>query len=232
MNPVCITILAAILLIAYTIFGGSRAVVLTDVWQSITFVGLICLLAWFMFIKTGRPIGETFAFVTTQKQFTWNGLFVGQTKLGLTLRYLTFMFGFIEPGYMQHIYMAAEPAQAQKVCLYAGMISFVIMLCCMLVGAFVFAWLPPDIPKNETLNYILMHISPLFKGIFCVCLLALTMSTADSRLHVCSVMISYDILPILLRVRLKKHLSCIAHYRVAYIGNASYCCVGYFLVFK
>ncbi len=44
------------------------------------------------------------------------------------------------------------------------------------------------------------------------------MSTADSRLHICTVMITHDILPVLLRVRLRKNISYPDHYKVAYIS--------------
>ncbi|AXI24249.1 Sodium:solute symporter family protein [Cardinium endosymbiont of Sogatella furcifera] len=212
-NPHFITILAAVMLIAYTIFGGIRAVVLTDIWQFITFVGLICLSAWFMFTKTNHPISETLAL-----KDAWGDLFLGQSTLVVMLRYLALIFAFIEPGYLQHMYMSSAPAQAKKVFLYAGIIGFIIMLCCILSGAFVAAWIPQEVPPKEIFNYIMDHTSPLIKGILCICLLALTMSTADSRLHVCAVMISYDLLPTLLRVRLRKNLSCIVHYRIAYIS--------------
>ncbi len=103
-----------------------------------TFVSLIILLAWFMFTKTGRPINETFAFITTQKGFIWNEVFVSKEKFAFTLRYLSILFAFIEPGYMQHIYMAAQPTQARKVCLYAAILGFVMMLCCIVTGGIYF----------------------------------------------------------------------------------------------
>lgn len=213
-HPLIITILATVMLIAYTIFGGARAVVLTDIWQFSIFVVLLCLFAWFICIKTGRPLSETLLL----KKDMWNNSLVGQSKLGIMFRYLAVIFAFIEPGYMQHMYMSSTPSQAKKVFLYAGIIGFCIMLCCIVAGAFVAAWVPSSVPINGIFKYIMGHPSPLLKGVLCVCLLALTMSTADSRLHICAVMISYDILPVLLRARFRRHLSCRHYYRVAYIS--------------
>ncbi len=217
-NPIFVTMLAAILLVVYTILGGSRAVVLTDIWQFITFVTLICLLGWFMFTQTGRSIKETIALITTHKEFGWSEPLLKRQKLAFTFRYLAFIFAFIEPGYMQHIYMAAQPTQAKKACLYAGVVGCIVMICCIVTGTFAFLWLPPDLPRQESLHYLLTHISPLCKGIFCTCLLALTMSTADSRLHISAIMISYDIVPVILPLRLRKKLSCMDHYKIAYIA--------------
>lgn len=212
-NPFFITILATMMVIAYTIFGGVRSVILTDIWQFITFFIIVCVLMWFMFTKTNRPISET----VVLKEM-WSQLFTGRSTLVIMLRYLALVFAFIEPGYVQHMYMCSGTSQAKKVFLYAAIIGVIVMICFVLTGAFVSAWIPSNIPQQKTLSYIIDHTSPLIKGIICVCLLALTMSTADSRLHICAVMLSYDVLPVLLRFRIRRHLSCRDYYRIAYIS--------------
>ncbi|TSJ81319.1 MAG: hypothetical protein NMK33_02350 [Candidatus Cardinium sp.] len=167
--------------------------------------------------KKGFSISETLGFVTTQKQFAWSALLFGKKKLVYALRYLCIMFFFIEPAYMQHMYMSSDPSQAKKVFLYAGIIGFFITLCCLLAGGVVAEWIPSDVSRKYIFNYIMGHVSPLLKGALCICLLALTMSTADSRLHICAVMI-YDILPILFRARFRENVSCTDHYRIAYVS--------------
>lgn len=102
--------------------------------------------------------------------------------------------------------------------LYAGIAGFVIMVCFSLFGLFVFAWVPQNLSGMEIWHYIIAHTSPWLKGIICTFLLAVTMSTADSRLHICSVMISYDILPNILPVRFRKHISSAHHYRMAHVA--------------
>lgn len=119
---------------------------------------------------------------------------------------------------MQHMYMASSPNQAKKVFLYAAIIGLIITLCCLVAGGLIATWVPPDVKPNQILNYIMQHTSPLFKGLFCLSLLTLTMSTADSRLHICAVMISYDIISVLLPKWLRKNLSCRDHYKLTYIA--------------
>ncbi|MCT4696775.1 sodium:solute symporter family protein [Candidatus Cardinium sp. TP] len=202
-SPLSITLLATFVLVTYALFGGIRAVVLTDMWQLITFSAVIGLFAWFMFKKTDASFGETIAFAATQKKFGLGHLFLYNRKSVAILRYLATMVNCIEPAYIQNVYMASSPSQAKKMFLYAGIAGFVIMVCFSLVGLFVFAWVPQNLSGMEIWHYIIAHTSPWLKGIICTCLLAVTMSTADSRLHICSVMISYDILPVRFR---KKNL--------------------------
>ncbi|MGI2298598.1 sodium:solute symporter family transporter [Candidatus Cardinium hertigii] len=85
-SPLAITILTTSMVIIYAIFGGIRAIVLTDVWQSITFFILICLLAWFMFKQTDDSFGETISFATAQKKFGLSYLWLHDRKLVATLR--------------------------------------------------------------------------------------------------------------------------------------------------
>ena len=217
-SPLCITILTTLVLVTYAIFGGIRAIILTDVWQCITFSSLVCVLAWFIFKQTDSSFSETIAFAATQKKFQLGHLFLYDRKLVATLRYLATVVHCIEPAFIQNVYMSSSPFQAKKMFLYAGVFGFVMMVCFSLVGLFIFSWVPPNLSGIEIWNYIMAHTSPLLKGIICTCLLALTMSTADSRLHICAVMVSHDILPNILPVRLRKNISSAHHYRMAYMA--------------
>ncbi|MDN5247437.1 MAG: hypothetical protein V3580_04535 [Candidatus Cardinium sp.] len=217
-SPLCITILTTLILITYATFGGIRAVTFTDVWQCITFSAFICVLAWFMFKQTGRSFGETIAFAATQKKFGLGHLFLYNRKPVAILRYLATMVNCIEPACIQNVYMSSSPCQAKKMFLYAGIFGCIIMVCLSLAGLFIFAWVPQNLSGMEVWHYIMAHTSPLLKGIICTCLLAMAMSTADSRLHICSVMISYDILPSILPSRLRKNISSADHHRMAYIA--------------
>lgn len=215
-NPLYITILATLVLVTYAIFGGIRAVILTDIWQCITFSSLVCVLVWFMFKQTDGSFGEAIAFAAAQKKFGLSYLFLCDRKPVATLRYLATIVNCIEPAFMQNVYMASSSCQAKKMFLYAGIIGFVMMVAFSLVGLFIFAWVPLNLSGIEIWDYIMAHASPLLKAVICTCLLAMTMSTADSRLHICAVMISYDILPSILPLR--KNISSAYHYTIAYMA--------------
>ncbi len=217
-SPFLITMVTTLVLVTYAIFGGIRAVVLTDIWQCIIFSILICFLVWFMFKQTNASFGATISFASMQKKFSLAYLFLCDRKLVATLRYLATMVNCIEPTFIQNVYMSSSPSQAKKVFLYASIIGFAIMVCFSLVGLFVFSWVPSNLSGMEVWRYIIGHTAPWLKGVICTCLLSMTMSTADSRLHISAVMISYDILPNILPLRFRKNLSPAAHYKMAYIA--------------
>ena len=53
------------------------------------------------------------------------------------------------------------------------------------------------LPVEGVWDYIMTNISPLFKGLVCTSFLAMAMSTADSYLNACSVIVSNDMVKIL-----------------------------------
>ncbi|WP_223261923.1 sodium:solute symporter family protein [Cardinium endosymbiont of Dermatophagoides farinae] len=191
-SPLAITLLITLVLVIYAMFGGMRAITFTDVWQSIIFSTLIVVLAWLLLKKTGRPIIETIGFLQTQKKFELNNIMPPGGKVVNILRYLSYMFTATSPYLVQHVYMCSSLAQTRKAFLYAGAFSTVIIICITLVGLFVFVCFP-HVPSAAIWNHFLSNTSPVLKGVVCIIILSFAMSTVDSRLHVTSIMLAYDI---------------------------------------
>ncbi|WP_342265060.1 sodium:solute symporter family transporter [Cardinium endosymbiont of Philonthus spinipes] len=192
-NPYVITALASLLLIFYSTFGGIRAVTFTDVLQFLTFSIIIPLLAWCMFAKADKPAATIIPMLQGHTKFQFSSLLHGYTILiALLLRVLSALTSRVSPHTMQRVYMASGPIQAQKVFSYATLFSLVITSFITLISLFVFVK-APDLPKEAILEYIMNHIPPFFKGFVTISLLAMAMSTADSCLNACSVMVGHDI---------------------------------------
>ncbi|MDD9139506.1 MAG: hypothetical protein NQ127_01065 [Candidatus Cardinium sp.] len=98
----------------------------------------------------------------------------------------------MEHSNIQRNDMDSDVLQAQRVCRYVSIFSLIITICIILIGiaAFIAA---PTLPSTEIWTYIMQHIPPFFKGFLAISLLAMTMSTTDSDLNVCSVIVSHDI---------------------------------------
>ncbi|TDG94184.1 sodium:solute symporter family transporter [Cardinium endosymbiont of Culicoides punctatus] len=192
-NPKIITIIATLILIFYSTFGGIRAVTYTDALQFITFLAIIPVLAWLMFQKTGKSMGETLTFLQTQEKFQFSSVVRWDTSLiSIIALILSALMSAIEPPTIQRIYMASSPIQAKRVFLYTSVLRFVIIIFIVLVGIAVFVD-APDLATEEVWKHIIGNMHPFLKGLICISLLALTMSTADSSLNSCSVLISHDI---------------------------------------
>ncbi|UWW96653.1 MAG: hypothetical protein NMK33_04320 [Candidatus Cardinium sp.] len=106
---------------------------------------------------------------------------------------LGFLMGYIEPPTIQRVYMSPSSMQAGKVFLYSTFFSFIITIFIILIGLFVFTG-APGLSVEATWGYIMANIPPVFKGMVCISLLAMAMSTADSKLNSCAIMISHDLL--------------------------------------
>ncbi|WP_419241902.1 sodium:solute symporter family protein [Cardinium endosymbiont of Nabis limbatus] len=195
-NARVVTIFAALILIFYDTFGGVRAVTITDIFQFLTFTIVIPFLAWLMLKKTGRSVIEVVAFLQTQEKFQLSSLLHFDTKLlsrvAMILCIMVPDMG--TPEIMQRVYMSSGPTQAKKVFLYVCLLSVVISSFIRLIGLFVFVGGGEALPIEDIWCYIITNVSPTFKGVVCVSLLAMAMSTADSCLNACSVMVSHDIL--------------------------------------
>ncbi|MGI2257194.1 sodium:solute symporter family transporter [Candidatus Cardinium hertigii] len=191
-SPV-ITIFSTLVLIFYSTFGGIRAITYTDVFQFLTFSIIIPLLAWFIFVQIGKPVSEIIPILQSYPKFQFSNLFQLNTELiGTILLLLSCMLSWINPNTIQRVYMASGPTQSRKVFSYATLFSVIIFLFINLVGIFVFVGVP-DLPKEDVWLYITTHIPTSFKGFLAISLLAMTMSTADSYLNACAIMVSHDI---------------------------------------
>ncbi|WP_243518443.1 MULTISPECIES: sodium:solute symporter [unclassified Candidatus Cardinium] len=194
-NPRIITIFATLILIFYSMFGGVRAVTITDVLQFVTFSIIIPFLAWFMFKKTGKSVLEVVSFIQTQEKFQFSSLCHFDTKL---LRMVAMLLCIVVPdlgvpAVMQRVYMSSGPSQAKKVFCYTSLFSVVITSVILLIGLFVFVS-DPGLLIKDVWDYIITNIPPILRAMVCISLLAMGMSTADSYLNSCSVMVSHDIL--------------------------------------
>ncbi|AWN81639.1 sodium:solute symporter family transporter [Candidatus Cardinium hertigii] len=191
-----VTILATLVLIFYSILGGIRAVTLTDVLQFITFSIIIPLLAWFVFIKIRKtPITTITSLLQNTQKYQFSDFLKLDMKLiAILALLLSSLVAYIaDPVFMQRIYMASAPIQAYKVFTISSLFTFLITGSITLIGLFVFIG-EPGLQQQQIWPYIMNHISPFFKGLTCISLLAMTMSTADSCLNNCAIIIVHDIM--------------------------------------
>jgi len=191
-DPLIVTILITLVMVVYAILGGARAIAFTDVWQCIVFSTLMVILAWWIFKKTGKSIISIIDFVKVQKKFALFNIIPSDRKVPTILSYLTNLVAAIGPYLVQHVYMCKSPAQARKVCLYAAIFSSIITACALVIGLLVFIRFP-NIPSTAIWNHFFSNVSFPLKVIVCVIMLSFAMSTVDSRLHVASIMLAYDI---------------------------------------
>ena len=138
-GPTILAIIATLILIFYSTFGGIRAVTITDVLQCITFVFIIPCLAWFMFRNLNKSFIDVFTTLNTYEKFQfshvfhWNKQSVNMLFIGLTS-----FVGSISPPVVQRRYMSSHVIQARNIVLLSGVFKLFIKSIILLIGVLVF----------------------------------------------------------------------------------------------
>lgn len=210
-DPRILTMLATLILIAYAVLGGVRAITITDVLQFATFMIITALLIKFLFIKTSKSFLEVLLLIEKQEKLQLSSLFQVEGKLFKLVKVYVFAAFFLAPTIIQRVYMAASPIQAYKVFLRVTLFTAIISGCVALIGLLVFVG-DPTLLKTAVWPYILVDMPPVYKGYIIISLLGLTMSTADSSLHTAAIMVSNDIVESIRGVQVG---SCIDQIRLA-----------------
>ncbi|WP_243018218.1 MULTISPECIES: sodium:solute symporter family protein [Candidatus Cardinium] len=212
-NNYLLTILATMMICIYAILGGIYAITFTDIWQYITFFSIIVALVWVMSRKIDNLGLEIIPFLETHKQAACslhNIFFPFNNKLQPILYYLA-VLAYMDPCDIQIVYMASSPMQARKVFLWASLFAMVITVCLLLIGLFIFIKVP-TLPTREVFDYMVANVPSYFKGLICICLLAMIMSTVDSKLHTGAIIMSREILEHMNHIKISNNQHILLNY--------------------
>lgn len=174
----------------YSTLGGIRAVVATDVFQSlILFIGIpaACFAAYFDIGGYSALISKLPATHTT---VDWSN-----ANLALFLSLIVYFIIPVSSGsYIQRFLMAGDSKQLKKALYSNALISIPFVLIICMVG-FIVKAKAPDINSNTAFFYLIdNHLPPVIVGLVIAGILAAIMSTADSWLNTASVLVAHDII--------------------------------------
>lgn len=225
--------MASLLVIGYATFGGARAVALTDLYQFLLFGLYVPMLLFVLLYYYNGNLWVGLKNLTTMPQFNLNSLFTWHDTLKNNLTWLIWwsLFTSFNPAYIQRFYMASSLPQAVKVFKRSSMIRILFFTPLFLIVAVALHLSGSHgIQSHQsTLDYI-MHLNywPGMQGVFITAIFALLMSTADSVLHIASVLFTHDIWPTLTASTLLVHQNPL---RVARIVSVFIGCVSLMVAF-
>ncbi|MDD9140091.1 MAG: sodium:solute symporter family protein, partial [Candidatus Cardinium sp.] len=201
------TILLILLVMAYATFGGARAVAITDVYQFFLF-GLCFPMLIFVLLFSTEDLATGWQKLTAVPQFNLNKMCTGHTLTSLLPGFIFRLLILFIPAYIQRFYMASSIGKAAKIVNKIAIIPCVISLLVFSVTAALHIH-GNSIPTNQpVLHYILsLAYFPGMLGLLVTAMLALLMSTADSQLHIASVLFTHDIWPFIARVTKSRNCS-------------------------
>jgi Na+/proline symporter len=194
-NPLCFVIPIGIIVTIYSLLGGIRAVVDTDIIQknaffiAIPILFITCLYSFTQVDVIRHENIDYLKFNLLHVLTTWNDQFWGMLVLAV---YFTIP-GFNPPAF-QRISMGANIIQVRKSWSRAAIHLTIFTLSISLIGWILFLQ-NRNLKNNEMIGYLIDNF--LFtglKGILIVGILAMLMSTADSFLNIGSVLMANDIL--------------------------------------
>ncbi|MHB9148183.1 MAG: HD domain-containing protein, partial [Candidatus Amoebophilus sp.] len=179
----------------YSAFGGIKSVTFTDVIQFITFGTLLPALALVIWnhIEDPNQIVNT---ITTNSNFSLKNLVEDSPKLMDILALICyFMIPSLAPQLFQRMAMAKDISQIKRSIAYSTGLLLLINLFIIWIAVLILT-AKPDLTTSQVISYMIeKYTYPGLKGFLGVGVIALAMSSADSVLNSCAVLVTNDILP-------------------------------------
>lgn len=192
----------------YTVFGGLKAVVITENIQTVilllgsTILTAAAVLAvrdmgihsWSELEAVLKPgqlkmLHGHHSDIGAQEGYTWYAFFLGYPVLGI-------WYWCTDQTIVQRVLGAKTQIHAQRGALFAGLLKILPLFILIFPGVMAFALFEQDIRHpNETLPVLINKLLPIgLKGFFAAALLAALMSTVAAALNSCSSLVAVDIL--------------------------------------
>ena len=183
--------LSSCIVILYSFTSGINSVVTTDKIQAICFslaivIGLILIMSKL----------DNSSITVIPERFKWDNFYYLDTnnKIDVILLFLYFLIPGLKPDVIQRISMGFNIQQVRRSYLYSSIGLFIILCLSCLLSYYLFL-INPNITDRTNIFPELMTIYDIkgTKAIVIIGLLAMCMSTADSKLNIASVIFANDI---------------------------------------
>lgn len=186
-------LLGTIIVLIYSMFGGFRGVVLTDVIQFI----LLLISAFVVFIVSFKNAGglegiRNAAYVAGKSEYL--NIYAGASKYSMYV--ITFGCAWmIQANVWQRISAARSDQDAHKMTIMSFFVYIPLYLIVVFTGMAGFV-LYPELPKGGIVTAIVMdYLTPVLGALVFIGISAAIMSTMDSLLNTASMTLMLDLLP-------------------------------------
>lgn len=224
-DPSAIMVLFSLVFILFTCFGGIYSVIWNDLMQGILCVVLSAIFYVFTFSKVDFSLaclGEKLSEVGKAELWSFTSVSTGN----LINKFITGLIGILVSQVIwQRCFSSKDSTQARNSLFLSGIICIVVTSLTALVGL-VIVTLNQGLDANTAMSWYMANVLP--RGlVFCLYLLVLCagMSTADSALNSCAIVIVNDIIHPLFPNMSDKRLVASAKTITVFVGIAS-CAAG------
>lgn len=194
MSPIPIVILFSVIFIIYTCFGGIHSVIWTDLIQGILCCVFGVIFYLFAFSKVDfsfAVLGERLAAVGRAELWSLSGTSVG----ALTNKFFTACIGILVSQVIwQRCFCSKNSRTARNSLFISGIICTVFTMCTAFVGLIIMT-LNQGLDANTAMSWFMFSAMPKALAVIIFLLvLCAGMSTADSALNSCAVVVVNDII--------------------------------------
>ncbi|MDR2416617.1 MAG: sodium:solute symporter family protein [Holosporales bacterium] len=177
-------------LVIYSMFGGIRAVVVTDVIQCIVMLVMIPLVAYFTISRAGGF--EAMLANVPSDRTTLDPIFQDLSRY--VPQIIIWMIPWMLPYLLQRLLMGENVRQIKNAFYISALIATAFMFVVIPIGLSALA-LNPQLDAHSAMTYVMQTAVPTgLKGCAIAGLMAVIMSTADSCLNIASVMAVCDLI--------------------------------------
>ena len=178
------------IVIAYTVVGGMRAIVFTDIVQ---FIALALAIPLVLLLGL-RQVGGWSALQAVVPPGHLEVPGPGMSTLGFLSLFLTFLLGeTLVPPYMQRLYIGKTARHTARGSLLSGLFSIPFFACTGAIGLVALA-MDPGLNPHLALPYVIKSVLPVgLKGLVVAGMISIVMSSADSFLNSAAIAFTNDL---------------------------------------
>ena len=181
------TVAGVILVTAWSIWGGFRAVVFSDIVQFFFMILSVILVVVFAWIEFGSPMHLVDKLPVSH--FDWTG---GESYANLFIWGFIALSTLVDPNFYQRA-LAAESDKVAKKGIIISTVIWFLFDCCTTIGAlYARAYLPDANPQDAYLQFSIQLVPHGVRGLIIAGILAIILSTLDAYLFNAATCISYD----------------------------------------
>lgn len=187
-GPLLLNTAAGMLIVTlWSLWGGFRAVVFSDVVQFFSMITAVLLVVIFSWVHVASPL--TLLQSLPSSHLDWTG---GEGLSTLLVWGFIALSTLVDPNFYQRCLAADSERTARRGILYSTLIWVLFDLCTTLGALYAFHTLPGIDPQSAYLRYSLEILPAGLRGFFLAGVLAVILSTLDSYLFNAATCVSYD----------------------------------------
>lgn len=194
------TTIGVVLVTLWSLWGGFRAVVFSDIVQFFFMILAVVLVVIFSWIHMGSPIELFQKLPLTHLDWT------GGESIGILC-----VWGFIalstlvDPNFYQRVLAADSEKTAKRGIIISTFIWFIFDCCTTLGALYARVALPQANPQDAYLQYSIQLVPNGIRGLILAGVLAIILSTLDSYLFNAATCVSYDFFKLKERFKIWHH---------------------------